>query len=223
MTTFVRSTLAAAAAILLTTVASVAPASAHVEASSMAQGALTMVSLNVEHGCGEIDLTGLRVQMPEGATQVSAENPAGWTSTASTTEISWSGGPQPAHEDLAFQFSLKLAQAAGETVRFPTIETCPGAEIAWIQETPAGGPEPDHPAPQIVVGATSATTMDMGGGAGIDDTKSTATMAPEQTPITKEGSETHNAGLVVLLVVMVIIIGGAVILYLRNRKPTAKN
>ena len=220
MTTFVRSTLAAAAAILLTTVASVAPASAHVEASSMAQGALTMVSLNVEHGCGEIDLTGLRVQMPEGATQVSAENPAGWTSTASTTEISWSGGPQPAHEELSFQFSLKLAQAAGETVRFPTIETCPGAEIAWIEETPEGGPEPEHPAPEIVVGATSATTMAM---AGSDDTKSTATMAPEQTPITKEGSTTHNAGLVVLLVVMAIIIGGAVLLYLRNRKPAAKH
>lgn len=218
MTTFVRSTLAAAAAILVTTVASITPASAHVEASSTAQGEFTIVTLNVEHGCGEIDLTGLRVQLPAGATQVAAVSQRGWTSSISDTEISWSGGPQPAHEEIAFQFSLQLAQAAGETVRFPTIETCPGAEIAWIEETPEGGPEPDHPAPQIVLGATSATTMDMGGD---QDTMSTATMAPEQTPITQEGSESNNAGLVVLLIVMVIIIGGGVVLYLRNRKPAA--
>ncbi len=220
MNLMIRTTLAAAAAVVLATVAFTAPASAHVEASSMAQGALTMVSLNVEHGCADLDLTGLRVQMPEGATQVSAENPDGWTSTVSPTEISWSGGPQPAHEELAFQFSLKLAQSTGQTVLFPTIESCPGAEIAWIEQTPEGGPEPEHPAPQIVVGGTSDTTMAMAGG---DDTSSSVTMAPEQTPITQEGSETHNAGLVVLLVVMAIIIVGAVLLYLRNRKPAAKH
>jgi uncharacterized protein HemX len=71
-----------------------------------------------------------------------------------------------------------------------------------------------------VLGETSVTTMAM---AAIDDTKAPATMAPEQTPITQQGSTTHNAGLVVLLVVMAIIIGGAVILYFRNRKPAAKN
>jgi len=220
--------LASVAAILLATVAFTAPASAHVEATAMPQGALTMVSLDVEHGCGELDLTGLRVQLPEGATQVAATDQPGWTSTVSETEISWSGGPQPAHEAIDFQFALKLAQAEGETVLFPTIELCPGAEIAWIEVTPEGGPEPEHPAPQITVGESGS--MDH---MAMDDTKdeattttkaaSTATMAPEQTPITQEGSETHNSGLVVLLIVMVIIIGGAVILYLRNRKPAAKN
>ncbi len=220
MKTLVRTLLTATAATLFATVAFVAPASAHVEATGMAHGELTMVSLNVEHGCGELDLTGLRVQMPEGATQITAENPEGWTSTANSNEIAWTGGPQPAHEELEFQFSLKLAQAKGETVRFPAIESCPGGEIAWIEQTPEGGPEPEHPAPEIVLGETSATTMAM---SAIDDTKAPATMAPEQTPITQQGSTTHNAGLVVLLVVMAIIIGGAVILYFRNRKPTAKN
>jgi periplasmic copper chaperone A len=231
MKTLVRTLLTATAATLFATVAFVAPASAHVEATGMAQGDLTMVSLNVEHGCGDIDLTGLRVQMPEGATQVSAENPAGWTSTANSTEIAWTGGPQPAHEELAFQFTLKLAQANGETVRFPAIESCPGAEIAWIEQTPEGGPEPEHPAPEIVVGATSNTTMEMANtgssstadATGSGNTKAPATMAPAQTPITQQGSTTHNAGLVVLLVVIAIIIGGAVVLYFRNRKPPAKN
>jgi uncharacterized protein YcnI len=193
----------------------------------MPQGALTMVSLNVEHGCGELDLTGLRVQLPEGATQVAATDQPGWTSNVSETEISWSGGPQPAHEAIDFQFALKLAQTEGETVLFPTIELCPGAELAWIEVTPEGGPEPEHPAPQITVGKSgSMEYMAMDDAPEATTTTkaaSTATMAPQQTPITQEGSETHNAGLVVLLIVMAIIIGGAVVLYLRNRKPAAKN
>jgi periplasmic copper chaperone A len=220
----VRSAVAAVAAVLVTTVTLIAPASAHVEATGTTTGAITSVTLNVEHGCGESDLTGLRVQMPSGASQTMAENPDGWNSTVTDTEIDWAGGPQPAHEELAFTFTVKLAQAAGETVRFPTIESCPGAEIAWIEETPEGGPEPEHPAPEIVVGGAASTTMAMDmSTATTDATKSTVTMAPEQTPITQEGSTTHNAGLVVLLVVMVIIIGGAVVLYLRNRKPAAEN
>jgi uncharacterized protein YcnI len=218
--------LVALAAILLATIAFTTPASAHVEATAMPQGALTMVSLDVEHGCGELDLTGLRVQLPEGATQVAATNQPGWTSTVSETEISWSGGPQPAHEAIDFQFALKLAQAEGETVLFPTIELCPGAELAWIEVTPEGGPEPERPAPQITVGESgSMDHMAMDDAPEATTTTkaaSTATMAPEQTPITQEGSETHNSGLVVLLIVMAIIIGGAIILYLRNRKPAAK-
>lgn len=223
MPSLLRSALASSAAILLITVASVAPAAAHVEATGMAQGELTMVSLNVEHGCGELDLTGLRVQLPEGASRVAATDPDGWTSTVSGTEISWSGGPQPAHEELAFEFALELAQPAGTVVRFPTIELCPGAELAWIEATPEGGPEPEHPAPQITVGA-SGSMEHMAMDPAPDSSSTTkagpaATMAPEQTPITQSGSETHNAGLVVLLIVMAIIIGGAVVLYLRNRRP----
>ena len=42
-------------------------------------------------------------------------------------------------------------------------------------------------------------------------------MALEQTPITLEGSETNNAGLVVFLVIVVVILGGALILFLRYR------
>lgn len=223
MSSLLRSALAASAAILLVTIASVAPASAHVEASGMETAGITTVTLNVEHGCGELDLTGLRVQLPEGSTGVTAENPESWTNTISATEISWSGGPQPAHEELAFEFALKLAQPAGTVVRFPTIELCPGAEIAWIEVTPEGGPEPEHPAPQITVGG-SGSMEHMAMDPAPDSSSTTkagpaATMAPEQTPITQSGSETHNAGLVVLLIVMAIIIGGAVVLYLRNRRP----
>lgn len=220
-------TIAAIAAILVTGAALTAPASAHIDASGMADGDNTMVMLTMGHGCTEEGATGLRVQLPEGATQVSAKSPAGWTSVVSPTEIAWSGGPQPPHEELDFEFSLRLAQPAGTTVLFPAIETCGSSEIAWIEQAVEGQPEPDHPAPSLVVGGTTGTTMHMSMD---DDTQSsastsapTASMAPVDSPITEEGSATNNAGLVVLLVVMVIIIGGAVILFLRNRKPAARN
>lgn len=221
MTLLRRTTLLTAAALLIGLLGLAGPASAHVEATGTVAGEVTTVRLNVEHGCGTLDLTGLRVQMPAGATRIAAQNPEGWTSAVSAEEIAWTGGPQPATEELAFTFSLVLAQPVGSTVRFPTIELCPGGEEAWIESTPEGGPEPEHPAPQLVVEATAApttstapssTTSSAAGGP-------TVTMAPKQTPITEEGSATHNSGLVVLLVVMVIIIGGAVALFLRNRRP----
>ena len=227
MKNLVRAIVASAAAVLLATLTFSAPASAHVETSGMPDGDRTMVHLTVEHGCGDLDLTGLRVQMPKGATQITAEDPAGWTNVVSAAEIVWTGGPQPAHEELEFEFSLKLSQAAGETVYFPAIETCPGGEVAWIELPVEGQPEPEHPAASIVVGGSTNTTMNMSMGEDKESTPSSsasvATMAPVDSPITREGTTTNNAGFVVLLIVMAIIIGGAIILYLRNRKPAAKN
>lgn len=216
-----RSTIAALAAMLICGIALTTPASAHIDASPMVDGDNTMVMLTMGHGCTDEGATGLRVQLPEGAANVSAKNPAGWTSVVSATEIAWSGGPQSPHEELDFEFTLRLAQPAGTTVLFPAIETCGSTEIAWIEQTVEGQPEPDHPAPSIVVGGTTGTTMhmsmdeDKGSAAGTTD----ATMAPVDSPITDEAVPTNNVGLVVLLVVMAIIIGGAVILFLRNRKP----
>ena len=220
MKSLVRTLLASVILVPLATIASVLPASAHVEGSAAAAGGgLTTITLNVEHGCNDLPLTGLRVQLPAGATKVTAENPAGWTSTVTNTEVDWTGGSQPAHEAIDMTFSVALAEAAGATVSFPTIESCPGAEIAWIEGPAADGSESEHPAPTITVpeGDTSTTAQVTTTTAATSH--STATMAPEQTPITQQGSTTHNAGLVVLLVVMAIIIGGAVILYLRNRRP----
>lgn len=225
MKSVLRTLLAGLVAVPVATIALALPASAHVEGSATAAGGgLTTVTLNVEHGCADLPLTGLRVQMPAGASEVSAASLPGWESSAGRQEIVWSGGSQPAHEAIDMVFTLKLAQAPGEEVSFPTIETCPGAEIAWIEGPNPDGSEAEHPAPTITVpaaggsAAAEVTTTTMG-------THSTATMAPEQTPITQKGSETHNAGLIVLLVVMAIIIGGAIVLYLRNRrpKPTAES
>ena len=220
-------TLTTTAVVVLSAIAFAAPASAHIEASGMPDGDRTMVHLTVEHGCGDLDLTGLRVQMPKGATQITAEDPAGWTNVVSPAEITWTGGPHPAHEELEFEFSLKLSQAAGESVYFPAIETCPGGEVAWIELPVEGQPEPEHPAALIVVGGSTNTTMNMSMGEDKESTSSSsasvATMAPVDSPITREGTTTNNAGFVVLLVVMAIIIGGAVVLYFRNRKPPAKN
>ena len=220
MKSVLRTLLAGSAGVAVATLVFVAPASAHVGGSSMESNGITTVTLNVEHGCGELDLTGLRVQLPEGASDVTAENPANWTSTITPAEIAWVGGPQPAREELPFTFRLRLTQPSGTTVRFPSIELCDGGEIAWIASTPQEGAESDRPAPQITVGGSGSMTLTP-----MDSTDTTMragsapTMAPEQTPITESGSETHNAGLVVLLIVSAIIGGGALILYLRNRRP----
>lgn len=216
-----RATISVIIAVLAMGVALAAPASAHVDASGMADGDNTMVVLTMGHGCAQQGATGLRVQLPDGATRVSAKNPVGWTSVVSAGEIAWTGGPQAPEEALDFEFTLRLTQPPGTTVLFPAIETCGDTEIAWIAETIEGQPEPDHPAPAIVVGGSTGATMDMSmdEGNGSEAGTTDATMAPADSPITDEAIPRNNGGLVVLVVVMVIIIGGGVILFLRNRKP----
>jgi hypothetical protein len=52
------------------------------------------VTFTFQHGCNGSPTTSLRVQLPAGTTQVTAV-PAGSTSQASATEISWTGGSVP--------------------------------------------------------------------------------------------------------------------------------
>jgi uncharacterized protein YcnI len=70
-----------------------------------------------------------------------------------------------------FKVSVGLP-AAGDTLAFPTIQTYSNGQLAsWIQETPAGGPAPDNPRPELKLvapapgdGTTATTTPAASGG-----------------------------------------------------------
>jgi uncharacterized protein len=60
------------------------------------------------------------------------------------------------------QFLVSMAMPADvDSLQFPTIQTYDnGDEVSWIQQTPAGGPEPENPVPelQLVAGETHGGT-----------------------------------------------------------------
>ena len=209
----------------VTLVALAGPAAAHTEADAEAASTgRTRITFTAEAECagGAEPTSGLRVQLPEGATDVQPENQDGWTSAVTTTEIDWTA-PAPTIDQDTFVAEMVLAQPVGETVYLPTIQVCPnGEEIAWIQVPTTPGETLERPAPSIVVPANATTPTTAAVVAETTTTAesgptTTARMSVEQTPITQEGSKTNNAGLVVLIVVGVVIVGGATILYLRHR------
>ncbi len=214
--------LAGAVALL---VAVAAPAWAHVEAEGVTDASgITTVTFAFEHGCAGSPTKQLTIQLPDGTTEVTPQNPTGWTSTVSGGVLDWTGGPIPDTEKGEFVASMRIVGTQGSTVFLPTKQICVAGENDWLEKT--DDPEADNAAPRIVLTQTvapdSATTQ-----------ASTTTTAKAGTATTAKGSTTttaaiggpaaddtkNNVGVVVGgLAVLVIVVGG-VILYLRNRRP----
>jgi len=70
--------------------------------------------------------------------------------TEAVSKITFTGGPIRPGEFDEFEVSVgPLPEDADELV-FPTLQTYQGGEIVrWIEATPPGGKEPDHPAPVL--------------------------------------------------------------------------
>lgn len=224
MTRLTRRLAAVAGGAAVTLAALAAPAAAHTGAEAQAaEAGRTRITFGVAAECGDgaLPTTGLRVQLPEGATDVQPSPEGGWTTEATATEVSWSS-TDPAPGRATFVLEVVLAQPVGTTVYLPAIQLCPeGETIAWIQVPQTPGEDLAFPAPSIEVPANDTTPTTAAGAPATTTTTAgpttTATMALEQTPITLEGSESNSAGLIVFIVIVVVVVGGAVILFVRYR------
>lgn len=157
-----------------------APASAHVTAtpSTAAAGAYTVVTFSVGHGCEGSPTTRLEIQVPESVLSVTpSRNPFydvektieqldepvadahGNEVTERTASIVYTATtPLPDGQRDAFELSFQLPDAEGETLSFPTIQTCQKGETGWV-EVPADGQDPDElesPAPAFEIVAAEA-------------------------------------------------------------------
>ncbi|SEC64431.1 Uncharacterized protein YcnI [Nocardioides exalbidus] len=158
----------------------VAPASAHVTAtpSSSAAGAYTVVTFSVGHGCEGSPTTGIEIQVPESVLAVTpSRNPFydvekkmeqladpitdshGNEVTERVASIAYTATtPLPDGQRDWFELSLQVPDAEGETLSFPTIQTCEKGETRWV-EVPAEGQDADaleSPAPAFEITAASA-------------------------------------------------------------------
>lgn len=226
--------LVAAAAVLLVPAA----AEAHVVAKAQPGGdGVTTVTFQFFHGCGSAPTESLRVQLPPGTSQVSADNPTGWTSEVAGQELRWTGGSVPNGATGTFVARMSIPGTAGETVFLPTLQGCPGGqEETWIART--ADPEADDAAPRIVLTATVAPTTTAA------PTTTTASAAPSTVPppttARPPGSATANptataeiaggstsststtssgsTGLVLGLVVAGLVVLGAVVAWVLTRR-----
>ena len=155
-------------------------AAAHVSIGddSVVAGSSAIVTLAFSHGCEGSPTTELRIQMPESIPTVAPTINANWdvekVMEALETPIEGSHGEQitervseivytartPVADGFRDTFELSVdipEDAAGQTLYFPTIQTCETGETAWI-EIPAEGQDPEEleaPAPGVEVVAAS--------------------------------------------------------------------
>lgn len=176
---------ALAGAVLAVGLPSAAWAHVGVSGSSTAAGSPTLLTFAFSHGCGDSPTTRLAIQIPEGIDAVAPTVNPGWTvekvmATLDAPVTDAHGNqliervaqivytakePVPNGVRDAFVLSLTLpAAAAGQTLAFPTVQTCQAGENAWI-ELPAQGQDAhdlDYPAPAVVVTAADPAQPEVG-------------------------------------------------------------
>ncbi|MGG5172668.1 YcnI family protein [Pseudarthrobacter sp. J1738] len=194
----------ASTAVLL--LAGVTAASAHVgvtpdktEANSYA-----LLTFAVPHGCEGSPTTKVTITLPEQIDQVTPTVNPNWTVakvteklaqpkklatrnsiTERTSKVVYTAKtPLPDGYRDTLVLSLKVPDAAGTTLIFPTLQNCEKGQTDWSQVAKEGqDPETlDAPAPSFEITAASATSSEHGTGHGTDqDSTATAATSPAST------------------------------------------
>ncbi|MCL8024493.1 YcnI family protein [Nocardioides bruguierae] len=177
---------AVAAALLLPA----APAAAHVGITpdTTAADAYAVVEVAVPHGCDGSPTTSVAISVPDGVIGVVPTRHPLWdlataeaddgTQTVTYTALE----PLPEGVRDTFEIALRLPDAPGETLVFPTIQTCEEGETAWIEVAPEGedAHELEHPAPSFTL--TEATGEDHhGAGSAAEEEPAQAGVGPVST------------------------------------------
>lgn len=213
---------------VITLIVGAGPAAAHTgTTASPAPEGQTLITYTFSHGCSGAPTIGLRAQLPAGASNVVASNPAGWSSTVTPTEVRWTGPEIADGVSAQFNVAMVLAQPVGATVVMPNIQECTGgAELAWIGTPSSDTSESSRPAPTIIVPAnasaapvTTVTTVSSTTTVAVGE----ARMATQANAVTEEGSEQSSAGQLVFFGACAAIVIGAGVLFLKYRKTSVTN
>ncbi len=227
-----RFTLAAAVAVAFGGIAAqAAQAHVRVQADSTQSGSFSQLTFRVPNEEDSAGTVTVQVTLPQDAPflHVSTKPLPGWTATVTeqplpapvtvsgTTvtkaprTVTWQAQAGTRIEPGQYQdfdISAGPLPAAG-TVLLPATQTySDGTVVRWDQPTPAGGAEPEHPAPALVVSAAASST-----GAGTAAPAAAASTSPSAPADTSDpvARVLGGAALVVALV--------GTVLALRRRRP----
>ena len=151
-----------------------APAGAHVSAtpSTAAAGSYTVLTMSVPHGCDGSPTTKIEIQVPESVLSVTpTRNPYydlekrieeldepltdahGNEVTERVASVVYTATtPLPEGQRDTFELSFQVPDVPGETLAFPTVQTCRQGRADWVQLSENGdGEELEHPAPSFEV------------------------------------------------------------------------
>ncbi len=168
-------------------------ASAHVtlQPSTAPAGGFVRLDVRVPNEEDSASTTKVQLQLPAGFASASFEPVPGWTVevkktplatpiqtddgevTEQVSEITWTGdgttGLIPPGGFQDFGISVQIPGKEGDTLEFKAVQTYSNGDVVrWIEPTPEGGDEPEHPAPLVSV--TAAAEDGHGHGAAAETT-----------------------------------------------------
>ena len=141
-----------------------------------------MLSFRVPNEEDAADTTQVEVQFPTDhpIASIAVEPKSGWTYNVTTTKLAqpietddgqvtevvsgilWTGGTIKPGEFDDFTVAAGSLPADVTSLEFKALQTYSNGDIVrWIDDTPTGGPEPEHPAPMLTltkVGDTATTS-----------------------------------------------------------------
>jgi len=170
----VRATLVGVALVIL----AAAPAGAHVtvQPDVAKKGSFSVFSFNVPNETSTANTVKLEVTFPTDTpiAFVSVQPIPGWTWAADMTQLAkpvktddgevtqavskltWSGGAIAPGEFQLFTISAGPLPTNKKSLEFKAVQTySDGTVVRWIEDTPKGGPEPEHPAPVLKLAGKS--------------------------------------------------------------------
>jgi uncharacterized protein YcnI len=201
-----------------------APAFAHVEVSpeEAPKGGELKLTFTVPNEEASADTVKVDVKFPDDhpIASVSVEpHDGGWTAqvitkplatpittddgtvTEAVSEVVWSGGTIPPGDFDEFSVLAGPLPDDVDSIKFPTVQSySDGTDVSWIQDTVAGQPEPDHPAPVLKLTAASTDTTPSSSGSSASSASSSASGAAAPTVTTTATDD--NKGIAIVGVVL---------------------
>lgn len=207
------------------------PASAHIhtDPEEVKAGTENSVGFVIEHGCDGSPTTKIELQLPDGVTGIAAEDQDGFTASVDGQVVTFDGGSLPDGTEQAFTATFTAPTEAG-TIDIPLIQTCEEGSNDWIEPEVEGQPEPEYPAPQLVIAPNpdaTTTTTSAAETTTTAATESTTTAAPETTTTTEapavvveedDDGSSNTPLLIAAAVVVIAIAGGAIYLITQKNK-----
>jgi hypothetical protein len=222
-----------AAAVALVLAATPAAAHNEWEPNTAAPGSVVDLTLFVEDEQPDVGTTKVELFFPAPITVAALPAMPGWTATpmdgqlgGPASGVTWTGGPAPGDLDLP----IRLGPLPGEPGRlqFKTVQTYENGEVdRWIDEWPAGAPEPPAPGPVLDLvpggpGSTPASTASPTTTA--SSTTTTTASTTTETDETAAGDTDDDSGgsavpWVVAAAVLVAAAGGVFVFVRARRSP----
>jgi uncharacterized protein YcnI len=141
--------------------ATAGPASAHATVqlygSTASTGGYGAMFIRIPHGCSGAATRKLAVRLPASFGSARPQWIPGWTANVVTLDdgsrrVTWTKkrGGLPDGQFADFGISVKWPEAQG-MVYVPVVQHCRTSSVRWTQIPQAGQPEPEYPAPSVMV------------------------------------------------------------------------